>query len=288
MANSASQAGRDARQRHGFIRSHRWLLLRRLSQLAILMMFLSGPWFGVWILKGNYSGSLLLDTVPLTDPLMMLESLFAGHWPVLTALAGALVIVAIYALIASRAFCAWVCPLNPVTDLAAWMRRKLNIRQSASLPRGLRYGILLAVLAGSAVSGTLLWEWLNPVALLGRSLIFGAVGGLWLILAVFLFDLLVTEHGWCGHICPMGALYGVIGAKAMVRVSAEHREKCTRCMDCFHVCPESQVLREPVLNNDHSPLVLSKDCISCGRCMDVCAEHVFEFKNRFHRSGAKE
>ncbi|MBW2957222.1 quinol dehydrogenase ferredoxin subunit NapH [Hafnia paralvei] len=288
MANSASQAGRDARQRHGFIRSHRWLLLRRLSQLAILMMFLSGPWFGVWILKGNYSGSLLLDTVPLTDPLMMLESLFAGHWPALTALAGALVIVAIYALIASRAFCAWVCPLNPVTDLAAWMRRKLNIRQSASLPRGLRYGILLAVLAGSAVSGTLLWEWLNPVALLGRSLIFGAVGGLWLIVAVFLFDLLVTEHGWCGHICPMGALYGVIGAKAMVRVSAEHREKCTRCMDCFHVCPESQVLREPVLNNDHSPLVLSKDCISCGRCMDVCAEHVFEFKNRFHRSGAKE
>ncbi|MHA6309252.1 quinol dehydrogenase ferredoxin subunit NapH [Hafnia paralvei] len=288
MANSANQAGRDARQRHGFIRSHRWLLLRRLSQLAILMMFLSGPWFGVWILKGNYSGSLLLDTVPLTDPLMMLESLFAGHWPALTALAGALVIVAIYALIASRAFCAWVCPLNPVTDFAAWMRRKLNIRQSASLPRGLRYGILLAVLAGSAVSGTLLWEWLNPVALLGRSLIFGAVGGLWLILAVFLFDLLVTEHGWCGHICPMGALYGVIGAKAMVRVSAEHREKCTRCMDCFHVCPESQVLRDPVLNNDHSPLVLSKDCISCGRCMDVCAEHVFEFKNRFHRSGAKE
>jgi len=288
MANSASQAGRDARQRYGFIRSHRWLLLRRLSQLAILMMFLSGPWFGVWILKGNYSGSLLLDTVPLTDPLMMLESLFAGHWPAFTALAGALVIVAIYALIASRAFCAWVCPLNPVTDLAAWMRRKLNIRQSASLPRGLRYGILLAVLAGSAVSGTLLWEWLNPVALLGRSLIFGAVGGLWLIVAVFLFDLLVTEHGWCGHICPMGALYGVIGAKAMVRVSAEHREKCTRCMDCFHVCPESQVLREPVLNNDHSPLVLSKDCISCGRCMDVCAEHVFEFKNRFHRSGAKE
>lgn len=288
MANSANQAGRDARQRHGFIRSHRWLLLRRLSQLAILMMFLSGPWFGVWILKGNYSGSLLLDTVPLTDPLMMLESLFAGHWPALTALAGALVIVAIYALIASRAFCAWVCPLNPVTDFAAWMRRKLNIRQSASLPRGLRYGILLAVLAGSAVSGTLLWEWLNPVALLGRSLIFGAVGGLWLILAVFLFDLLVTEHGWCGHVCPMGALYGVIGAKAMVRVSAEHREKCTRCMDCFHVCPESQVLRDPVLNNDHSPLVLSKDCISCGRCMDVCAEHVFEFKNRFHRSGAKE
>ncbi|MEG2829748.1 MAG: quinol dehydrogenase ferredoxin subunit NapH, partial [Edwardsiella sp. (in: enterobacteria)] len=59
-------------------------------------------------------------------------------------------------------------------------------------------------------------------------------------------------------------------------------------MDCFHVCPEPQVLREPVLNHNHSPLVLSKACISCGRCMDVCAEQVFEFKTRFHRSGDKQ
>lgn len=40
MANSANQAGLEARQRHGIIRSHRWLLLRRLSQLAVLMMFI--------------------------------------------------------------------------------------------------------------------------------------------------------------------------------------------------------------------------------------------------------
>lgn len=44
-------------------------------------MFLSGPWFGVWILHGNYSSSLLFDTVPLTDPLMTLQSLASGHLP---------------------------------------------------------------------------------------------------------------------------------------------------------------------------------------------------------------
>lgn len=287
MANSVRDAGREARLRKGWWLSHRWLVLRRLSQALVLLMFLSGPLFGVWILKGNYSSSMLLDVIPLTDPLIMLESLVAGHWPALTALVGALLVAGGYSLIASRAFCSWVCPLNPVTDLAAWLRRRLGIRQSAQLSRNARYGILLAVLAGSAVSGSLLWEWLNPVALLGRSLIFGAGAGLWLIVAIFLYDLLVTEHGWCGHLCPIGALYGAMGAKAVVRVSAKNRENCNRCMDCFHVCPESQVLRDPVLNKNHSPLVLSKDCISCGRCMDVCAEHVFEFKTRFHRSGAK-
>ncbi|STY60118.1 quinol dehydrogenase membrane component [Mannheimia haemolytica] len=51
------------------------LILRRLSQLSIILMFLSGPLWNVWILKGNYSGSLLLDTVPMTDPLMTAEVL---------------------------------------------------------------------------------------------------------------------------------------------------------------------------------------------------------------------
>lgn len=36
----------------------------------VLGMFLSGPWLGFWVLHGNYSSSLLFDTLPLTDPLI--------------------------------------------------------------------------------------------------------------------------------------------------------------------------------------------------------------------------
>lgn len=64
-------------------------MLRRLCQFFVLGMFLSGPWFGVWILHGNYSSSLLFDTVPLTDPLMTLQSLASGHLPATVALTGA-------------------------------------------------------------------------------------------------------------------------------------------------------------------------------------------------------
>lgn len=302
MANPVTQAGRNARLRYGWLRSNRFLLLRRASQLLILLMFLSGPLWGVWILRGNYSTSLLLDTVPLADPLIVLESLFAGHLPVWLMWIGVIVVL-VYGLIGNRMFCGWVCPLNPITDLAAWLRRKFNIRQSASLPRGLRYGILLMILVGSAISGTLIWEWVNPVALIGRGLIQGAdeldvgwlkaVGaafgsGLWLILALFLFDLLVVEHGWCGHLCPMGALYGVIGSKGLVHISAEGRDRCTQCMDCLHVCPEPQALREPLLLNKGSLTVARNTCIACGRCMDVCAENVFQIKTKFHYSGAKK
>ncbi|MDU8923384.1 quinol dehydrogenase ferredoxin subunit NapH [Pasteurellaceae bacterium LIM206] len=284
-ANSPKEAGLEARAKLGWWRAYRFLILRRFSQLAIILMFLSGPWFNVWILKGNYSGSLLLDWIPMSDPLITVESLATGYVPDATTLIGAAIIVVFYAVVASKAFCSWVCPLNMVTDTAAWLRRKLGIRQSAKLPRGLRYAVLLMILAGSAVSGTLLWEWINPVAALGRAFVFGLGATLWLVLSVFLFDLMIVEHGWCGHLCPIGAIYGVIGAKSLLRIKVLDRTRCDRCMDCYNVCPEPQVLRLPLHGDEQdSQIVLAKDCISCGRCIDVCAENVFAFGTRFRGS----
>ena len=282
--NRPQDAGLEARAKLGWWRAYRFLILRRLSQLAIVFMFLSGPFWNLWILKGNYSASLLFDVVPLTDPLMAAESLATGYLPEWTTIVGALIIVAFYALVASKAFCSWVCPVNIVTDTAAWLRRKLGIRQSAKLSRNTRYGILVMILAGSAISGTLLWEWINPVAALGRIFVFGGGAALWLVTVVFLFDLLVVEHGWCGHLCPIGATYGLIGAKSLIKVKVVDRERCDRCMDCYNVCPEPQVLRLPLHGKPtDSQIVLAKDCITCGRCIDVCPENVFAFGSRFEK-----
>ena len=284
-ANSPKDAGIEARQKLGWWHAYRFLILRRLTQLSIILMFLSGPLWNTWILKGNYSGSLLFDSIPLTDPLMTAEMLSTGYMPEWTTILGALIVVVFYALVASKAFCSWVCPLNIVTDSAAWLRRKLGIRQSAKLSRNLRYGILAMILVGSAISGTLLWEWINPVAALGRVFVYGLGATLWLILVVFLFDLLIVEHGWCGHLCPIGATYALIGAKSLLKVKVIDRDRCDRCMDCYNVCPEPQVLRLPLHGDaEDSQIILSKDCITCGRCIDVCAENVFKFGTRFEGS----
>lgn len=286
MANLKQDVGRDAWAKKGWWQSHRWLVLRRITQLAVLGLFLSGPLLGMWVLRGNYSSSLLLDTVPLSDPLMILQSLASGHLPGALALIGAAVVVVSYALLGKRTFCGWVCPVNPLTDLAAWLRRRLGITRSATLPRGLRYMLLALVLVGSAVFGGLVWEWLNPVSLMGRGLIFGFGAGIWLLVALFVFDLLVVEHGWCGHLCPLGAFYGLTGAKGVLEVSAAGRDSCTRCMDCFHICPEPHILRAPVLDKESPARVTDRDCMACGRCVDVCAEEVLKITTRWS-SGAK-
>ena len=50
-------AGREAAQKKGWLQAQKWLLLRRLSQFAILGLFLLGPMAGLWIIKGSMSAS---------------------------------------------------------------------------------------------------------------------------------------------------------------------------------------------------------------------------------------
>ncbi|EGQ8703879.1 quinol dehydrogenase ferredoxin subunit NapH [Vibrio parahaemolyticus] len=276
--NLAQNAGKEAIEKLGWWRAHRFLVLRRLCQLTIIALFMAGPTLGV--LTGNLSSSMLLDTVPLSDPLIVLQALATGHIPEFNALLGVVIVVVFYAILAPRAFCAWVCPLNIVTDLAAWLRRKFNIKASYRWSPATRYWLIPVLMLGSALSGAILWTWLDPVAALHRGLVFGMGAGWVLIALVFVLDLLLVEHGWCGHLCPLGATYGVIGRKSLLRVTAVRREDCTKCMDCFYVCPEPEVLRQPLKEGDRR--VMDQNCISCGRCLDVCPEHVSEFKNRLN------
>lgn len=285
-ASTGTRVGHDAVAAKGWLGASKWLLLRRLTQFGILALFLAGPLAGVWIVKGNLAYSYTLDILPLTDPYVALQSLLTGHLPETLGLVGIAIILGLYLLVGGRAYCSWVCPVNVVTDTAGWLRRRLGIKGSAHIARETRYWILAMTLLGSAVTGVVLWELINPVSMLHRGLIFG-LGAAWMIvLAVFLFDLFVMSRGWCGHLCPVGAFYGLIGRFSPLRVSAAKRAACNDCMDCFELCPEPQVIR-PALKGAAKgvgPVILASACTNCGRCIDVCAKDVFEFGYRFNNT----
>ncbi len=262
---------------------HRWLILRRVSQLGILLLFLCGPWFGLWLVKGNLSSSLTLGVIPLTDPYILLQTLFAGHLPEVTAIIGALIIAAIYFLIGGRVYCGWVCPLNMVTDLAAWLQEKLKLKTPLRLERNSRYWLLGLTLTLPVITGMVVWELVNPVSVVQRGLIFG-MGLSWaIIIALFLFDLVISRRGWCGHLCPVGAFYSLLNHSPLLRINAAEREQCNDCGDCYLVCPEPQIIK-PALKPaeaDDSAVIMSSQCLNCGRCIDVCEKQVFHFGSRF-------
>jgi len=283
MNSTAMYVGADAVTAKGWWKAWRWLVLRRLSQIGFLALFFVGPWFGWWIVKGNLSSSRTLDVLPLTDPYVLLQSLAARHLPELTAVTGALIVLAAYLLLGGRAYCSWVCPVNLVTDAAAWGRRRLNLGPGAALKRETRYAILAGTLLVSALSGVVAWELVNPVTILHRGLLYGMGLGWIVVTAVFLFDLLVARHGWCGHLCPVGAFYGALGQFSPLRVVARRRAQCNDCMDCYEVCPEPQVIT-PALKGAKKavgPVITAGACTNCGRCIDVCSKNVFTFGTRF-------
>ena len=260
-------------------KNYRYLILRRLSQVSILVLYFGANAWGWDLLLGNLSSSLLLGIVPLSDPYAALQMFAAGAIIAGDLLIGALIVTIFYLLIGGRVFCSWVCPINIVTDIAGYLRTKvevgnLRVRQPAS--RNMRYWVIVLSLILSSVLGVAAFEFLSPISMVHRGLVFGLGFGWAAVLIIFFFDLFVLKHGWCGHICPLGGFYSLLGKFSLLRVS-HTKENCTECMKCKVVCPEKQVLHMIAKNSEQ---VLSGECTNCARCIEVCDDDALNFSLR--------
>ena len=257
--------------------NYRYLILRRFTQIGILVLYFGANAWGWTILMGNLSSSLLLNMIPMSDPYAALQMLAAGAVMATDLLIGVAVVSLFYLLIGGRAFCSWVCPINMITDLANFLREKIGLNQVQGIKqpasRKLRYWILALSLIISALMGVTAFEFISPISMVHRGLVFGLGFGWAAMLIIFLFDLFVLKNGWCGHICPLGGFYSLLGKFSLIRVH-HNEENCTLCMKCKVVCPENQVLH--MIGKESLP-VLSGECTNCARCIEVCDDDALGF-----------
>lgn len=107
--------------------NYRYLILRRFTQIGILILFFGANAWGWKILSGNLSTSRIFDFIPMSDPYAVLQMVAAGAVVATDLLIGAAVVTLFYFIIGGRAFCSWVCPINMVTDSANYLRRVFDI-----------------------------------------------------------------------------------------------------------------------------------------------------------------
>jgi len=261
---------------------HRFMILRRITQSMLIVLYFGANAWGWKILQGNLGSSLLFGTVPLADPFAVIQMSAAGALVGMDVLIGAAIITVFYAVIGGRAFCSWICPVNMVSDAANGLRRVLRINEVERriiIDRHIRYWILALSIALSAMFGVAAFEFISPIGMLNRGLIFGIGFGGAVVAGVFLFDLFGIKNGFCGHLCPLGGWYSLIGHFSLIRVK-HNQEKCTLCMKCTNICPEKPVLH---MIGKRSGFVTMGECSNCARCIEVCDDDALNFDIRYIR-----
>ncbi len=258
------------------LKTHRWLITRRIVQFSILFLFVSSNLFGWKVLTGDLSTAKVLDSFHLADPYMVTQIFATGYIVAADTLIGALIVFLFYALIGGRAFCSWVCPINIVTESASRLRKILTLyRENIKVPikRNVRYWLLALSIVLSFLTGVAAFEIISPIGMLHRGVIFGFGFGIAAIIFLFFFDLFVLQNGWCGYLCPLGAFYSLTNRFSIFKI--KHTvENCTACNKCFMVCPEKQVLG---IINKQSGRITGGECTNCGRCVEVCEDNSLKF-----------
>ncbi len=260
-----------------------WTIAHRLTALSFASLLLLGsydwfPWF-----KGNTSGTAILGFIPFTDPLAAIEVALASRALPQTMLIGALILLGI-ALLLGPIFCGWLCPLGLLLDLnnsvRVRLRRLFGLKRphvAMRPPSDTTRLVILAAVLGFALVGRLpLFQILSPINIVGRALIVGfdlALVGLGLILVVEFF----LPRLWCRTLCPLGALYSLVGRISFlrIRVNADQVGKM-RCQACTVNCPVGiKVMQDHTLAGHLS--IDDPACTRCGTCLDVCPGGTLRF-----------
>ena len=251
----------------------KYLILRRIVQLGILMLFAFGTFD--FILKGNLSSSKLFSNIPLSDPFAVFQIFLASLSIDLMAVFGALIVLILYGIFLGRAFCSWVCPVNLITDFAAFIRSRLDFKTSKFfiLSKNLRYYVLALVLILSFILSIPVFESFSYIGVIHRGIIFGGTSWLFVAFIIFCIDTFLSSRATCSHFCPLGAFYALTSRFALLKVKYD-TDKCTKCFRCVGICPENQVLW---MIGKQSSSVNSGECTRCGRCIEVCNDDALNF-----------
>jgi polyferredoxin len=202
------------------------------------------------------------------DPLIFLTNPVATPL-VLGALAGLLAL----ALVLGRAFCGWVCPMGSLVDLVDLALSPLRRINPARLDRWqgrrtlARFPPSFWILGMSIVTVFLMppvLPFFHPNVWIVRifSLSWLGIGFLAFLAAAAVF----ARRLWCVYLCPLGALYGLLGLFSVLGLRIRSCSECGRCGRCPMAAADAE-----------SRTIMAHQCTLCFDYEESCPVEGFAF-----------
>ena len=164
------------------------------------------------------------------------------------------------ALLFSRIYCGWICPINTAMNGVSWVKKKLGIKHQKTPPvlarPWIRYLVLTLFIATFIIS-----------MITGQEIpLLPALFAIGVILTFFF-----PEELWHQYLCPYGTILSLPASTAKYTMKIG-QEKCNSCGICKKVCPAAAVEV-----NEKQYTINKKDCLVCLDCADHCKQEAISY-----------
>jgi ferredoxin-type protein NapH len=262
--------------------SNKWRYRRWISIVVLNLMFVVSYWFDVQLVEGALTASRFVG-FHMADLNGALQVMLAYKQVMINLVIGTVTVLLCWWFVGGRAFCSWICPYHLLAEFAEMLHLRLaalGIAVDVKFHRGLRTVLWFAFLALAAVTGYTVFEFVNPVGILSRALIYGPTVALLWVVALLGIEIFFSRRFWCRYICPIGLSYGMTGAVSPVQVKYD-LSKCLHEGECRKVCMVPHVLELTKMGYASDSFeYIGADCTRCGMCVDACPQKALSFSVR--------
>jgi len=260
----------------------RWIV----QGLYVGFLLVAGLEFARFVSQALSDGPITAGRPPAVEAFLPISALLALKRFLLTRCwdeihpAGLTLLVAaiLSALLARKAFCAWVCPVGALSRGLEWLgartlwrrrRRWPSVPGWIDLPLTATKHLLLGFFAWTVAAMPLegieafLRAPYNTAADARMLAFFVAPSATTLVVLAALAGLsLVVKGAWCRWLCPYGALLGLASWASPLAVR-RRPDACNDCRACTRACPAGIPVHE-------RGRVSSPECTGCLECVAAC------------------
>ena len=257
---------------------------RRIIQVVMAAVtFAIGVQFTLWVIPHLAGERPTVSRPPGVEAFLPIDGMMGLRHllhtgtidPIHPAGLGIFIGICLMSVVVAKSFCSHICPVGLLSELLGRLGIKLVGRTLTppkwlDIPlRSLKY-LLLGFFAFAV------WYAMSPhevASFLASPYAKIVDAKMWLffappsrltvgVLGVLVVASVFVRDFWCRYLCPYGALVGLLGVLAQLKVTRDP-ELCTDCHECTRVCPA----RLPVHGMKR---VTSVECTSCQDCVVSC------------------